>query len=514
MGFCTKPTFEAHVPCPLATFDAFPALLSMCKRLSVVILFFLLHGGAWYVLWLMCCLNLAGWMCVKPRNCIRAASVIHLHLLKKPSLVVLSKREVPRGKRGSVSAKKVRRLLRANRIKLRCCLVRLGLAGLIHNSFSPSTFNAFWCNDAMCTGNAGAGSQINHISLQRSRNASLSVWSLSESRKCCICFFDLNYVHCVSSSVVLWSLFSPCKGYPGEGPFCFGSANVTSLGKNVKSVVAICADETTPDFMCLQETRLHPLKSKNLVSKLRTQGFTVLIGPQPVIKRTVSRLHAPCRRQTHGGLAILARNTVALQPLLIPQDFGLEKAAQACTCTAGSFTCRIINVYLPSGQRHVSKRSEIMTQVFLFAASLGDGPTFICGDFNSSPSANQAISEAIRTGEWVDVIAGEYAAANLPPPFTFQRGKGRRRCMSRIDYVLANSDGCTFFKKSWIQQKSGLPDHCPVGLHLVIPSTVDKAFTIPSSSRRIFPPKPSCLDQWAQIYSVSLPRKWQKVPNP
>ena len=134
-----------------------------------------------------------------------------------------------------------------------------------------------------------------------------------------------------------------------------------------------------------QETRLHPLKSKNLVSKLRTQGFTVLIGPQPVIKRTVSRLHAPCRRQTHGGLAILARNTVAWQPLLIPQDFGLEKAAQACTCTAGSFTCRIINVYLPSGQRHVSKRSEIMTQVFLFAASLGDGPTFIRGDFNFLP---------------------------------------------------------------------------------------------------------------------------------
>lgn len=82
MGSCTKPAFEAHVPCPLAAFDAFPALLSMCKRLSVVILFFLLHGGAWYVLWLMCCLNLAGWMCVKPRNCIRAASVIHLHLLK------------------------------------------------------------------------------------------------------------------------------------------------------------------------------------------------------------------------------------------------------------------------------------------------------------------------------------------------------------------------------------------------------------------------------------------------
>ena len=47
---------------------------------------------------------------------------------------------------------------------------------------------------------------------------------------------------------------------------------------------------------------------------------------------------------------------------------------------------------LPSGQRHVSKRSEIMNQVFLFAASLGDGPTFICGDFNSSLSANQAIS--------------------------------------------------------------------------------------------------------------------------
>ena len=37
-----------------------------------------------------------------------------------------------------------------------------------------------------------------------------------------------------------------------------------------------------------------------------------------------------------------------------------------------------------------------MTQVFLFAASLGDGPTFICGDFHSSPSANQAISEAIH----------------------------------------------------------------------------------------------------------------------
>ena len=114
--------------------------------------------------------------------------------------------------------------------------------------------------------------------------------------------------------------------------------------------------------------------------------------------------------------------------------------------------------------------------MFLFAASLGDGPTFICGDFNSSPSANQAISEAIRTGEWADVIADEYAVPNNPLPFTFKSGTGRRQCMSRIDYVLASSDGCNFFKKSWIQQKFGLPDHCPVGLHLVFPTTVDDSF--------------------------------------
>ena len=128
-----------------------------------------------------------------------------------------------------------------------------------------------------------------------------------------------------------------------------------------------------------------------------------------------------------------------------------------------------------------------MTRVFLFAASLGDGTTFICGDFNSRPAANQAISEAIRTGEWVDGIADEYAVANNPPLFTFKRGKGRRQCMSHINYVLANNDGCTFFKKSSVQQKSGLPDHCPVGIHLVIPRTVDKAFTIPSSSKTNIP---------------------------
>eukprot|EP00435_Cladocopium_sp_Y103_P032989 s3307_g8.t1 len=154
-----------------------------------------------------------------------------------------------------------------------------------------------------------------------------------------------------------------------------------------------------------------------------------------------------------------------------------------------------------------------MEQVFLFASSLGDGPVYICGDFNSGPLQNQAVSQALRTGEWVDIIEHECAAARLVAPFTFIRGSGKKQRASRIDYVLSNSDGCSVFLKSWRQKQSGLPDHVPVGVSLSIPKCVDRAYVIPHEIKRSFPPKPRCAEQWSLREAVCEPILQEFVPQ-
>ena len=58
---------------------------------------------------------------------------------------------------------------------------------------------------------------------------------------------------------ILFSVFLPCLGYPGKGPFCVCTANVSSLSKNFHQVLSIGDGDDLPDILCLQEIRIHPM---------------------------------------------------------------------------------------------------------------------------------------------------------------------------------------------------------------------------------------------------------------
>ena len=143
-----------------------------------------------------------------------------------------------------------------------------------------------------------------------------------------------------------------------------------------------------------------------------------------------------------------------------------------------------------------------MRNVFNFAASLGDGPVFLCGDFQSSLSQNAAIAEALRTGEWTDLVAEDFAARSLPSPHTFVRGKGKKMRASCIDFVLAYADGATFFESSWHHRTSGLPDHIPVGVRCKIPCHKEFAFSLAHQPKWQFPSKPHTPEEWGQRSAI------------
>ena len=57
---------------------------------------------------------------------------------------------------------------------------------------------------------------------------------------------------------ILFSVYSPCLGFPGEGsPQKISTLNVTALGKRLDTVLAFLQVECT-QTMLLQETRISP----------------------------------------------------------------------------------------------------------------------------------------------------------------------------------------------------------------------------------------------------------------
>ena len=211
-------------------------------------------------------------------------------------------------------------------------------------------------------------------------------------------------------------VFSPCLGFPGQGPdeqhvFDVFSINVSSCSPNFHSIAGFCSPFPVGDcchnvVLCSQETRIHPNRTKRLSRDLSQQGWQTIVVYQPALKRVVRRGCRPMLCQPNGGVATFATSEVRAVQIPIPTSSNLYPFIQPVYVSHGEYGFHVVNCYLPSGnsRAHRSQRTSIMKDVFLFVATLPPSPLFILGDFQEHPLSNPSVAEAMCTGEWVDVL--------------------------------------------------------------------------------------------------------------
>ena len=317
------------------------------------------------------------------------------------------------------------------------------------------------------------------------------------------CEFCFAVRHCLCSAVAyLFTpslLFCPCLGYPGEGPrFAIATANVTSLPKNFHSAVAVELPFKEADFslLCMQESRIHPLRIKRLCKNVEKEGWNLHAGYQPPLKKITLRGKKVCR-QSHGGLAAFSKSHAGLHQRTIPSEFDLGEIVQSLFLCVDCCGINVLNCYLPSGPKFRRQRDQIMQRIFQYAATLEPGPMLILGDFQDPPERCPATLNALRTGDWIDLVEVFSAASGVSIPFTFSRGTGKtKRSTSRIDYILANPEACKLIHGVTTVTDAGFPDHRPVAVELSYGSSPVQAFQLASSGKWTFPPKPSTPELW------------------
>ena len=77
---------------------------------------------------------------------------------------------------------------------------------------------------------------------------------------------------------ILFLVYSPCLGFPGEGPpLKVSTLNVTALGKRLDPVLAFLHAECT-QTMLLQETRISPKCIESIRNRAGKAGWVLHIG--------------------------------------------------------------------------------------------------------------------------------------------------------------------------------------------------------------------------------------------
>ena len=315
-------------------------------------------------------------------------------------------------------------------------------------------------------------------------------------------------------ALVSWEVFSPCKGYKGEGPVAIASASVTSCLKHSTRIANL--DIENLHCICMQESRIPESKLRQLSRKFDGYGWELILGPQPPVKK----LHGKSSgfRQTTGGLAALVRKGYGYAAVDIEGSFAsIRTCCQVLFLPFQQTGCYIINVYLPSGGQAMRSRGELMESIFCYAASLGSAPVMICGDFQSKPEDNSAILHAFITDEWFDVHAERQKLLGKQPEHTFARSNSSDagdKGKSRIDFFLFNKHLLPFFSSSGVLPKSGLPNHSPCFVELSIAKVTSTVHVAkPHPKWKFNDPIPQTKQQWVDRDSLVQPILQSAIPS-
>jgi ribonuclease HI len=269
-------------------------------------------------------------------------------------------------------------------------------------------------------------------------------------------------------------IFDSTKGYPGEGPnvVTIGSINITALETNVAGMRyvhdTVCDNDLLLDLVCCQETRIaNCAHAKNIMKEC---GWFAHIGSQPPWCKYADG----SSRIGYGGLMSVSRFSGAY-------DLGIDDEFKHCSKHVqhmylgtgnGRAGLHILSLYLPAGDDNRDNRNEIMSSVFMLAATFGDVPCVLLGDIQEECEAIPAIASAFTTGKWCDALAAFYDAKGMTTPATFSSSRKWDNCevgdgRTRIDCCIANCLAFSFLTDVIIRYDA------PFSGHALIQATFD-----------------------------------------
>jgi endonuclease/exonuclease/phosphatase family metal-dependent hydrolase len=245
------------------------------------------------------------------------------------------------------------------------------------------------------------------------------------------------------------------------------------------------------DVQALQETRLSEPGQRLLRDSLWESGWQASWGkPQPPTRNKDAALASPWDAR-HGGTGILARRGFLMRAS--PRTTAEEKelwetgrhhgAAIALGSGRGVLHVRSLYGHTGAAQNAEAMRlnEQLLAQALAAAASLGDAPVLLMGDFNIDPSSSPVLRAALATGRWFDAAAVHAASMGKSPDLTcFASPDG-----TRIDIVLCNRASAAALRHVEVLADTGIPTHRPVVVHLELESFADAVWKHPQP--RMFP---------------------------
>ena len=248
------------------------------------------------------------------------------------------------------------------------------------------------------------------------------------------------------------------------------SWNVNGLRAVFKKGFAQWVGKTSPDILCLQETKARP---EQVVKELETiKGYDIHF--------------ASAQRPGYSGVALFSKE----KPLSVKQTFGVTRfddEGRILQADYGKFI--LFNVYFPNGKASPERLQYKMDFYEAFLLEMKkllkkDKKIVICGDVNTAhkeidlarPRENSKTSGFLpQEREWVDrfLAAGFIDTLRLfdqsPGRYTWWDVISRARDRNvgwRIDYFYASGNLKKNIRKACILPEVTGSDHCPIGLEL------------------------------------------------
>jgi exodeoxyribonuclease-3 len=233
-------------------------------------------------------------------------------------------------------------------------------------------------------------------------------------------------------------------------------------------------EETSPDILCLQETKL---QDEQLLDEMRNiPGYS-------------SAFHY-AEKKGYSGVATYVKNEIPI--LGYSADFGVERfnaEGRVLIHYFKDFT--LLNVYFPNGQMNEGRlqyKMDFYAQMMTFCQNLRkEGKNLvICGDYNTAhhpidlanPKSNEKTSGFLPMERaWID----DFIAAGFVDTFRYfhpeevkyswwsYRFSARSRNVGwRIDYHFVNEEFMNKVCGAEIDNETTGSDHCPVILELAL----------------------------------------------
>eukprot|EP00754_Rhynchopus_humris_P030393 Rhum_TRINITY_DN15269_c1_g2::Rhum_TRINITY_DN15269_c1_g2_i1::g.147151::m.147151 len=183
-------------------------------------------------------------------------------------------------------------------------------------------------------------------------------------------------------------------------------------------------DEAHVNCWALQEVKLQSKDAALATGLAAARGRNLVLGPP--VKSSAE----------HGGVAVATDAAYRTEQKWAYADGAAGRLrdsgrfVHALVHLSRSQAINVCSLYEHCGDKSeaVRLREKLVTDALEYATALGDIPTVILGDFNTSTTAGGALSAALDTEVWVDVAA-RFGHTNA----TCRQGAG-----SRIDFAIAN----------------------------------------------------------------------------